>query len=75
MKGNVMSLVSFEEAVKDMNAQLVNEPMNGVTAAEEEFLIKMAIDVFKTRCGDVPSFYIETLPHGLVEVVLGVQCL
>jgi hypothetical protein len=67
-----MKLVSFEQATKDMNEQLEGEPVKSpVSSSEMEFLTKMAIDIFKVRCGDVPSFYVDAGPHGMIEIVLG----
>jgi len=67
-----MQLVSFEQAVKDINEQLEGEPMKApLLSSEIEFLTKMSIAIFEVRCGDVPLFYVDAGPHGMVEIVLG----
>jgi len=70
-----MTLLTFEQAVENINEQLSRNPIKELTVNEEAEITKLAIQMFETFCGDVPLFYVEEGPHGLVEIVLGVQCL
>lgn len=68
-----MELQTFTQVVQQLNEQLSFEPIQFLTLQEEEAIIKIAINAFKEQCGEVPEFYVESGPHGMVEVVLGTR--